>query len=339
MNRFLLSALVIAQVLATCMTLAHASTKEEVKERGHLLCGVSTGIPGFSNPDAKGGWSGLDVDICRAVAAALLDDASKVKYVSLGARERATALFSGEVDLLARNTTWTMTRDTALGLHFTAPSFYDRQGLLVLSKSGISDGKELDGRTVCSLTGSVAGPKVEEEFNRRKWDIKSLSFDTSDTLTKAFSTGRCDAITGPVAQLLGIRQKLPSPGLALLLPDYFGKIAMGPAVRQGDAPWFSLVRWVLFAMINGDELQISSQNVDALKDASDPRIQRFLGAVDGLGKGLGLSHDWAFRIIKQVGNYSESFERNLGQGSSIKMKRGLNELWSRGGLLFAPEMR
>ncbi len=334
-----MSLLALMVMLGPCVSFANASTGKEVKERGHLLCGVSTGNPGFSSPGEKGEWSGVDVDVCRAVAAALLGDHSKVKYISLDAREQATALLAGEVDLLARNTNWTMTRDTALGLHFTAPSFHDRLGFLVPVKLGVSEVEKLEGRTICTITGTSAGVLVKEEFERRNLELKSLTFDTFDALIKGFEAGRCDAASAPTAQLLGIKGKLPSPDSALLLPEYYGKITMGPMVRRGDDAWFSLVRWVIYAMINGDELQISSQNIDSLQGSNDPRIERFLGVDGNLGKGLGLTEAWAYRIVKQVGNYSESYERNLGTGSPFKLNRGLNELWSRGGLLIAPELR
>lgn len=339
MNRFLLSAMIFILILITCSGASFGSTREVVKERGQLLCGVSTGIPGFSNADEKGVWSGLDVDICRAVALVVLGDAQKVKFVSLVARERFTALLSGEVDLLARNSNWTMARDTALGLQYTTTSFYDSQGYLVSKKSGISGEKDLQGHTLCTLAGTHADSMVREEFERRKWELKTLALDTSDQLVKAFDNDRCEAMTGPVALLLGVRQKLSRPETALLLPEFFGKISQGPVVRQDDAGWFLLVRWVLFAMINGEELQISSSNVDGFKNSSDPRVRRFLGSKGKLGKGLGLEEDWAYQIIKQIGNYGESFERNIGEGARLKMKRGLNKLWNRGGLLYAPELR
>lgn len=339
MIRTLCLSAVTLLILFCTLGLSHATTKERVRERGHLLCGVSTGIPGFSHTDERGKWSGLDIDICRAVAAAVLGDATKVKYVSLMAKERFTALLAGDVDLLSRNTTWTLGRDAALGLHFTAVSFHERQGILVPSKSNVKNIKELEGSTFCYLTGTTAGQGLKEVLSQMEKAYKTLIFDTTDQLVKGFADGRCDAVTGGITQLNGIQKRLVRPEEATMLQERIAHLSLGPLVRQGDAVWFTLVKWSLFAMIKAEELQISSSNIDSLKLSTDERIQRFLGLEGALGSGLGLPKDWAYQIVKQVGNYGESYERNLGMSSTLKLERGLNELWSRGGLLFAPDFR
>ncbi len=339
MMRLYCSTVVMAVLFFVAAGLSQAATKDEVIQRGYLQCGVSTGLPGFSNPDEKGNWAGLDVDICRAVAAALLGDATKVKYISLMAKERSTALLAGEVDILSRNTSWTLTRDSAMGLHFAGISFYDRQGYLVAKRRGAKNLKELDGASICMLSGTTVEQSLTDDFNKRKMQYKPLFLDTSDQMVKAFEAGRCDIITTGQAQLYGIRRKLTNQDDAVMFPDLISKEPLGPAVRQGDDVWFNIVKWSLFAMINGEELKITSANLDTMKASTDSRIRRFMGLEGGMGKGLGLPDDWAYQIIRQVGNYGESFERNLGMTSSLNIKRGLNELWSRGGILYAPPLR
>ncbi len=333
------STVAMAALFFVTASLSQAATKDEVVQRGYLQCGVSTGLPGFSNPDEKGTWTGLDVDICRAVAAALLGDSKKVKYISLMAKERSTALLAGEVDILSRNTSWTLTRDSALGLHFVGISFYDRQGYLVAKRRKAKTLKELDGASICMLSGTTAEQSLVNDFNKMKMHYKPLFLDTPAQMVKAFEAGRCDIITTGQAQLYGIRSKFANQDDAVMFPDLIAKEPMGPAVRQGDDVWFNIVKWSLFAMINGEELKITSANLDTMKASSDSRIRRFLGLEGGLGKGLGLPDDWAYQIVRQVGNYGESFERNLGMTSSLNIKRGLNELWSRGGILYAPPLR
>ncbi len=329
-----IAALVV--ILLIHVNVVQASTKDEVEQRGYLRCGVSTGIPGFSQPDEKGNWSGLDVDICKAVAVALLGDASKVTYVSLMAKERSTALVAGEVDLLSGNTAWTLTRDSALGIHFAGISLYDRQGILVAQKDGVKNTKDLSGATICSLSGTSATEDFANDFQQKKLEFKPLALDTADNIVKAFEAGRCGAITAGVTQLHGLQTKLSNPDDVILLQENISKVAYGPAVRQGDDAWFNIVKWSLFVLINGEEMTISSANVDLMKRDSGPRVKSFLGEQESMGKGLGLSPDWAYQVIKQVGNYEEIFEKNMGMGSPLKMKRGLNELWSRGGVLYAP---
>ncbi len=330
---------VIVLVFVLNAGFAQASTKDAVIKRGYLQCGVSTGLPGFSDTDEQGDWTGLDVDICRAVAAAVLGDATKVKYYSLMAKERATALLAGEVDILSRNTAWTLSRDTALGLHFAGVSLYDRQGFLVAKKRNVKNLKELDGATVCTMSGTTAEQTLAEDFQRRNMQHKVLTLDTLEQIIKAFEAGRCEVIIDGQAQLFGVRRKLTNPDEAVILPDLISKEPLGPAVRQGDDVWFNIVKWTLFAMINAEELKISSANLEAMKADPDPRIRRFMGMEGAVGQGLGLSDDWAYQIVKQVGNYGESFERNLGIRSSLGIVRGLNALWSSGGILYAPPIK
>ncbi len=330
---------VITVLLVLYAGLVQASTKDAVKKRGYLECGVSTGLPGFSDTDEKGNWAGLDVDICRAVAAAVLGDAGKVKFISLMAKERVTALLAGEVDILTLNTAWTLTRDTALGIHFAGISFFDKQGYLVSQKREVKSINDLDGATVCSISGTDAEKNLAEDFQRKGIHYKSLVLETPDTLTKAFMTERCDVVTASQTQLYGLRKKLLKHNEAVIFPDNVAKTPFGPAVRQGDDVWLNIVKWSLFAMINAEEMKITSENVDTVMTGSDSRIRRFVGLESPIGQGLGLPNDWAYQIVRQVGSYGESFERNLGMNSSLGVPRGLNALWSSGGILYAPPFR
>lgn len=318
---------------------AQASTKATVVKRGYLECGVSTGLTGFSDTDQKGNWSGLDIDICRAVAAAVLGDAGKVKFISLMAKERATALLSGKVDILTRNTTWTLTRDTGLGLHFAGISFFDRLGYLVAKQPGVKSIKELDGAVVCAIVGTDAERNLTEDLLSRGIQVSPLVMDTPDEVIKAFETGRCSAISAGQAQLYGYRKSLSQPEDSEVIVDLLTKRPYGPIVRQGDDQWLNIVKWTLYAMIYSEELKISSGGIESLKLDPDPRIRRFFGLENNIGLGLGLSNDWAYQVIKQIGNYGESFERNLGVNSPLGISRGLNALWSNGGLLYAPPFR
>ena len=328
----------MALILTAQVNLALASTKDAVQERGYVQCGVSTGLPGFSRSDEQGNWSGLDVDVCRAVAAALLGDASKVKYIPLMAKERITALVSGKVDLLPGGVAWTLTRDSALGVHFTGVLLYDRRGVLVPQTHGAKKLKELEGMNVCHLSGSPARQNLLNDFQQRKLEPNLLAFDTADQLLRAFETGRCGAIVGGQTQLRGLQQRLQRPDDTVMLQEPLSNIAFGPIVRQGDDAWFNIVKWSLFALIDAEETGISSANIESMKKSHDPRIRRFLGLEGAMGGGLGLPDDWAYRIIKQVGNYGESFEKNLGMRSPLKTARGQNELWSKEGALFAPPL-
>ena len=315
------------------------ATLEAVKKKGFVQCGVNTGLPGFSNADDKGNWTGLDVDLCRAVSAAVFGDASKVRFTPLTAKERLTALQSGEIDVLSRNTTWTLTRDSALGLHFAGVNYYDGQGFLVKKSLGIKSAKELDGASICILSGTTTELNVADYFRSNGMQYRPVVFDTGDLTIKSFEAGRCDVLTSDQSQLYGLRIKLAKPDEAAVLPEIISKEPLGPVVRQGDDEWFNIVRWTLFAQINAEELGVSSANVDQMKASANPEIRRVLGVEGDKGKDLGLSNEWIYNIVKQVGNYGEVFERNVGQQTPLKIERGLNALWARGGIQFAPPVR
>jgi general L-amino acid transport system substrate-binding protein len=315
------------------------ATLEAVKQRGFVQCGVNTGLPGFSNADEKGNWTGLDVDVCRAVAAAIFGGADKVRFTPLTAKERLTAVQSGEVDLLSRNTTWTLTRDTSLGIHFTGVTYYDGQGFMVSNALGVSSARELDGAAVCILAGTTTELNLADYFRTHGMTYDPVVFDTADQTARGFEAGRCDVLTSDQSQLYGLRIKLAEPDKAMVLPEVISKEPLGPAVRQGNDDWFNIVRWTLYALINAEELGVTSGNVDEMKSSSNPEVRRLLGLEGIKGSGLGLPDDWAYQIIKQVGNYGEIFERNVGAGSPLKIERGLNALWKDGGLQYAPPIR
>jgi len=334
-----LSCLLVAGAFVLSASIATASTLEEVQKRGVLQCGVSTGLPGFSATDEKGNWKGLDVDGCKAIAAAVLGDAGKVKYVPLNAKERFTALQSGEIDVLVRGTTWTLVRDTSLGLNFAGVNYYDGQGFMVSKKLGLKSAKELDGASFCIQAGTTTELNLADYMTENNMKFEPIVFDTHDQTIKGFEAGRCDCLTSDQSQLYGLRTHLPNPNDAVILPEIISKEPLGPVVRQGDDGWFNIVRWTFFAMLNAEELGVNSKNVDEMKKSKKPAIRRLLGLEGIKGKSLGLSDDWAYQIIKQVGNYAESFERNVGQGSPLKIRRGLNALWKNGGIQYAPPMR
>lgn len=333
----LLSAALLVLVSATA---THADTTlQDVRAKGYLDCGVNTGLPGFSSADATGQWAGLDVDICRAVAAAVFGDPDKVKFTPLTGKERFTALQSGEVDLLSRNTTWTLSRDTRLGLNFTAISYYDGQGFLVPKALGVDSARQLDGATVCIVAGTTTELNLADYFRSHRMKYSPVVFDTADQTVKGFEAGRCDLLTSDQSQLYAQRMKLSKPGTVVVLPEVISKEPLGPVVRQGDDGWFNLVKWTLFAMVNAEELGVSSANVDSMKTSDNPTIRRLLGTEGNFGQGLGLSADWAYRVIRRVGNYGEIFARNVGRDSPLKIERGLNALWRDGGLQYAPPIR
>lgn len=319
--------------------LTAATTLQAVQQNGFVKCGVNTGLPGFSNADKDGNWTGLDVDFCRGVAAAVLGDASKVRYIPLTAKERFTALQSGEVDILSRNTTWTLTRDSSLGINFAGTIYYDGQGFMVSRKLGVKSALELDGAAVCVLAGTTTELNLADYFRTHKMQYQSVVFDTSDQTVKGFESGRCDVLTSDQAQLYGLRIKLKNPNGAMVLPEIISKEPLGPVVRQGDDAWFNIVKWTLNAMLNAEELGVSSANIEQSRNTSNPAIKRLLGLEGIRGKGLGLSDKWAYNIIKQVGNYAEIFERNLGEESPLKIRRGLNALWKDKGLHYGPPIR
>jgi len=315
-------------------------TMEAAKKRGHILCGVSQGLPGFSNPDAKGNWSGFDVDFCKAVAAAALGDATKVRFLPLSAKERFTALQSGEIDVLSRNTTWTLNRDTALGLDFAGIIYYDGQGFMVHKKIGVKSAKELNGATVCSNAGTTTELNVADYFRSHGLQYKLVTFEKSDDAFAAYIKGRCDVYTTDQSGLYAQRIRLDDPENHLILPEIISKEPLGPATRQGDDSWSDIVRWTLFALINAEELGITAANAAQLKtESKNPEVRRLLGSEGDLGKNLGLDGDWALRAVQAVGNYGEMFERNLGSGSPLKIARNVNALWSKGGILYAPPAR
>lgn len=319
--------------------LASADTLAQVVKKGTLNCGVSTGIPGFSATDSKGIWKGIDVDFCRAVASAVLGDASKIKYIPLTAKERFTALQSGEIDVLARSSTWTATRDTSLGLNFAGVNYYDGQGFLVNKKLGIKSAKELDGATFCIQAGTTTELNLTDYFKANKMEYKAVTYDTSGQTIDAFKKGRCDAVTSDASQLYGLKLKMKDPSSVIVLPEIISKEPLGPVVRQGDDAWFNVVRWTMFALLEAEELGISSMNVDKMLKSENPSVKRLLGTSGKAGEHLGLKSDWAYQIIKNVGNYGESFDKHVGKDSPLNIDRGLNNLWNKGGLMYSMPVR
>jgi general L-amino acid transport system substrate-binding protein len=315
-------------------------TLDAVKQRGQVVCGVNTSGPGFSNADSQGKWTGLDVDFCKAVAAAVLNDASKVKFVPLNSQQRFTSLQAGEVDVLSRNSTWTLTRDASLGILFTGINYFDGQGFMVPKKVKIESAKKMNGATVCVQAGTTSEKNVADYFGANGMKYKPVVFDTAEAITSAFFAGRCQVYTTDMSDLAGARTKAPKADDYVILPEVISKEPLGPSVRRGDDEWFEIVRWTLFAMLEAEENGLTQANVDAQKASSkDPNIQRFLGVSEDTGKLLGLDKEWAYRIVKQVGNYGESFERNLGPKSPVGLPRGVNNLWTKGGLMYAPPIR
>jgi general L-amino acid transport system substrate-binding protein len=333
----------IASILALAVILvaqgASAQTLKTVKDRGILNCGANGTLAGFGLPDAQGNWTGLDVDICRAVAATIFNDATKVKFVPLSAKDRFTALQSGEVDVLVRNTTWTSSRDTSLGLNFTGVDYYDGQGFMVRKSLKVNSALELNGASVCVQQGTTTELNLADFFRAHKMTLKSVTFATANEAVKAYDAGRCDAYTTDASGLYAERLRLANSSDHIVLPEIISKEPLGPAVRHGDDQWFDIVKWTLFAMLNAEELNITQKNVDEMLKSANPEIKRFVGTEGNYGEQLGLTKDWAVRIIKLVGNYGESFERNVGQGSPLKIERGLNKLWNQGGIQYAPPIR
>jgi len=290
-------------------------------------------------PDAQGNWTGFDVDYCRAYAATIFDDPSKVKFVALTAKDRFTALQSGDVDVLARNTTWTSSRETQLGLHATGPNYYDGQGFIVRKGLKVNSALELSDASVCVQQGTTTELNLADYFRANKMKLKTVTFATATEAVKAYDAGRCDAYTTDASGLYGSRLQLASPEDHIVLPEIISKEPLGPSVRHGDDQWFDIVKWTLYAMINAEELGITQKNVDEMLKSTNPSIRRFVGTEGNYGEQLGLTKDWAVRIIKAVGNYGEMFERNVGQGSPLKIQRGLNRLWDKGGIQYAPPIR
>lgn len=316
-----------------------AKTLDAIKARGTLSCGVSTGNPGFSNPDDKGKWSGFDVDFCRAISAAIFNDPEKVSYKPLTAKERFTALQSGEVDILSRTTTWTLSRDSQMGLSFAGIMYYDGQGFIVNKKLGVKEAKQLNGATVCVQTGTTTELNLADYFRANKLEYKTVVFEKSDEAIPAYDSGRCDVYTTDISSLYGQRLKLKNPDDHVILPDVISKEPLGPVVRQGDAQWFTLVKWVYYGLLNAEELGVDQKNVEQMVNSANPEIKRLLGKEGDFGKQLGLENDWVVRIVKHLGNYGEMFERTLGKDSALKIDRGVNRLWNKGGLQYAPPVR
>ena len=326
-----------AMAALAAMPAASQSTLENVRGRGYLQCGVNTGLAGFSQPDSKGVWRGLDVDLCRGVAAAVFGDATRVRYTPLTSQQRFTALQSGEIDLLARNTTWSITRDTGLGLNFVGVNYYDGQGFIVPKKLNVKSAKELNGATICVQPGTTNELNLADYFRAHKMKFKPVVIEKLEEVLNAYFAGRCDVYTTDVSGLVAIRaSRTPNPADHVILPDIISKEPLGPAVRHGDDRWFDIVKWSLYAMIEAEELGLTSKTVDQHLKSASPSIQRFVGAIGDIGKGLGLGNRWAYNIVKQVGNYGESFDRNL---APLGFERGLNRLWNQGGLIYAPPIR
>ena len=340
MNGRALSATLVTTVLLAVASSAHAGTAlNAIKERGYIKCGVSDGLPGFSHTDEKGKFSGIDVDVCRAVAAAVFGDSTKVKFTPLTAKERLTALQSGEIDVLSRNTTWTSSRDSAQGLNFTGVTYYDGQGFLVNKKLGVKSAKELDGATVCVQAGTTTELNLSDYFRANKMKYTPITYDKSDESAKALEAGRCDVLTSDQSQLYAQRIKLAKPSDYVVLPEVISKEPLGPVVRHGDDDWFDIVKWTLFVMVDAEELGIDSKNVEEMKKSTNPDVKRMLGVEGDKGKDFGLANDWMAVVIKQVGNYGEIFDRNVGKDSQLNLPRGVNALWTQGGLMYAPPIR
>jgi general L-amino acid transport system substrate-binding protein len=335
------SSLVLTLAIAAALpaTAVSAQTLKTVKDRGVLSCGVTSGLPGFSAPDDKGNWTGLDVDMCRAIAAAVLNDATKIKFVPLSAKDRFTALQSGEIDVLSRNTTWTLSRDTQLGLNFGAVNYYDGQGFMVRKSLNIDSALKLDSASACVQTGTTNEQNLADYFKAHKMKYEVIAFATADETVKAYESGRCDVFTSDVSQLYAERLKVANPAEHVVLPEVISKEPLGPMVRHGDDQWFDIVKWTLYGMVGAEELGMTQKNVDEMVKSDKPEVKRAVGTDGNLGEQLGLTKDWLVRIVKATGNYGESFERNVGSGSKLGIARGLNNLWSKGGIQYAPPIR
>ncbi|WP_447894603.1 amino acid ABC transporter substrate-binding protein [Vreelandella sp. GE22] len=319
--------------------LALATTLETVQERGSLRCGVNAAQPGFSALDDEDTYRGLDTDICRAVAAAALGEGANVEFVPLDSVERFAALQSGEVDVLARTTTWTSTRDTTQGIHFTGVSYFDGQAFMVASDLGVQSVSELDGAAVCTQSGTTSELNLADYFRLNGMSFDAVVFDAPEQTIAGFESGRCDVLSSDASQLYAQRMQLADPDMAIVLPETISKEPLGPAVRQGDDQWFNIVKWSLFAMLNAEELGVSMANVDEQLESESPDVMRLLGRDGNFGEAMGLDADWAYQIVKQVGNYAEMFDRNVGADSAFNIGRGLNGLWRDGGLQYAPPIR
>jgi len=311
-------------------------TLDAVQKKGFVQCGVNVGLAGFSQPDSRGAWKGLDVDVCRAIAAAVFGDSTKVRYTPTTAVQRFPALQSGEVDVLVRNTTWTVTRDTSLGLNFVGVNYYDGQGFMVPKKLNVKSAKQLNGATVCVQPGTTTELNLSDYFRANRMTFKPVVIEKLEEVLNAYYSGRCDVFTTDVSGLVSTRGSRPNPSDHVILPEVISKEPLGPAVRHGDDRWFDIVKWSLYAMVEAEEMGLTSKNIDQAGSSKDPAVQRFIGATGDFGKMLGVDNKWAFNIIKQVGNYGESFEANL---KPLGFDRGINELWTKGGIMYAPPLR
>ncbi len=337
LSRMAITAFIAASTLALT---ANADTLSDTIHQGYVKCGVNTGLPGFSSADSKGHWSGIDVDVCRAVAAAVLGDASKVRYTPLTAKERFTALQSGEIDILSRNTTWTETRDASLGLNFAGVNFYDGQAFMVHKSLGVTSALQLNGASICVQSGTTTELNLASYFASHGMTYKSVSYDTTAQVRNGYESGRCDVMTSDSSQLHALQTTLKDPSASEILPQIISKEPLGPVVRQGDDVWFNIVKWSFNAMVAAEERGITSKNVDKLRATSkDPAIKRILSVEGRLCQNLHLKKGCFYNIIKQVGNYGESYYRNVGMGSPLKIKRGLNAQWKDGGLLYSPPFK
>ena len=336
MKRLQTAALIAAGLLAAGACHAQ-STLDAVQKKGFVQCGVNVGLAGFSQPDSQGVWKGIDVDLCRAVAAAVFGDANKVRYTPLTAQQRFTALQSGEVDILSRNTTWTITRDTSLGLNFVGVNYYDGQGFMVPTKKKVKSARQLNGATVCVQPGTTTELNLADYFRTHNMKFKPVVIEKLEEVLNAYFSGRCDVYTTDISGLVAVRaSRAPRPAEHVILPEVISKEPLGPAVRHGDDRWFDIVKWSLFAMIEAEELGLSSKNIEQQAGSANPSVQRFVGATGDIGKMLGLDNRWAVNIVRQVGNYAESFDANL---TPLGFERGLNRLWTQGGLMYAPPVR
>src|SRR5882762_10405984 len=316
---------------------ATAQTLKKVKDRGSLICGVSRGLPGFSNPDDKGNWTGLDVDFCRAIAAAIFNDPGKVKYTPLSAKDRFEPLKTGDIDVLARNTTWILSRDALF--NFAGVNYYDGQGFMARKALKVNSALELNGASVCTQTGTTTELNLADYFRANNMKYEVIAFVTADETVKAYESGRCDVFTSDVSQLYAEKLKLTNANDHVILPEIISKEPLGPVVRHGDDQWFDIVKWVHFGMLNAEELGVSSKTIDEAVKSSLPEIRRLVGVEGNFGEQIGLTKDWVVRVVKHVGNYGEVFERNVGSGSRLGISRGINRLWTKGGIQYAPPIR
>jgi len=340
LHKFFVAAALSGAAAFAAAPASAGQTLDAVKSKGFVQCAVNTGLAGFSMADSQGKWTGLDVDLCRAIAVALFGDASKAKFTPTTAQQRFVALQSGEVDVITRNATQTLLRDTSLGFNIAGVNFYDGQGFMVPTKTGIKSAKELNGATICVQPGTTTELNLADYFRKNKMTFKPVLIEKLDELLQAYAAGRCDAYTTDASGLAAVRAgQLAGKGEHTILPERISKEPLGPIVRHGDDQWFDIVKWTLMGMIEAEEMGITSQNVDEMLKSDDPQIKRFLGVTPGYGKALGLDEKWMYNVIKQIGNYGESFERNVGTSTPLKLERGQNALWTNGGLLYAIPFR